>query len=428
MAVISTILTVGAIAAGVLYTGHNIGAHYTRQSSRKELDAQYNRFNEGLKNSPLNGYDAYEVLGKMWTEGVIDEKYYNKAIKTLEQYEDAMKHEGGWDTFSDAFKRGTINKATLNNLSDIYGKMADYDKDVSGYTSALLNMSGDDVKQSFRDSVPTIPNAPAPKYFETNIDPYQIDVEPAKIWTNQELADHHNINYDLNNYYDLIKQGTEANVALGEYQSAQLANAALQGNTASNVSYLDSIRQNKANAMAEGATLGARAANDLLASMNSINTFAENQATTAQNRYNAVDAYLQADAQAKLQANKYFTNLASSLWNDSASLYYSDTDMSSQGYKTNATLHGADRKLAGQNAELNGQMAGNYDSVNASINAARAGAQAQADEYAWVFDRFLGANKGNVALAIRDMDNYIFNRYTGYQSPYDYLLDNADDN
>lgn len=428
MAVISTILTVGAIAAGVLYTGHNTGAHFARQSSRKELDAQYKRFNEGLKTSPLNGYDAYEVLGKMWTEGVIDEKYYNKSIKTLEQYEDAMKHEGGWDNISDAFKRGTINKATLKNLSELYGKMADYDKDVSGYTSALLNMSGDDVKQSFKDSVPNIPNAPAPQYFETNIDPYQINVEPAKIWTNQELADHHNINYDLNNYYDLIKQGTEANVALGEYQSAQLANAALQDNTASNVSYLDSIRQSKANAMAEGATLGARAANDLLANMNSVNTFAENQATTAQNRYNAVDAYLQADAQAKLQANKYFTNLASSLWNDSASLYYSDTDMSSQGYKTNATLHNADRELAGQNAYLNGQMAGNYAAAQSAINASRSQSQAQADEYAWVFDRFLGANKGNVALAIRDMDNYLFNRYSGYQSPYDYLLDNADNN
>lgn len=428
MAVLTTALTVGAIAAGVLFTGHNIGAHYTREPSRKKLDSQYNRFNESLKKSPLNGYDAYEVLGKMWTEGVIDEKYYNKSIKTLKQYEDAMKHEGGWDNISDAFKRGTINKATLNNLSELYGKMAEYDKDVSSYTSALLNMSGEDVKQSFRNSVPNIPDAPAPQYFDTNIDPYQINVEPAKIWTNQELADHHNIDYDLNKYYDLIKQGTEANVNLGEYQSAQMANAALQGNTASNVSYLDSIRQNKANAMAEGATLGAQAAQDLLATMNNVNAFAENQATTAQNRYNAVDAYLQADAQAKLQANKYFTNLANSLWNDSASLYYSDTDMSSQGYKTNATIHNADRDLAGQNAYLNGQMAGNYAAAQSAINNAKAGAQAQADEYSWVFDRFLGANKGNVALAIRDMDNYLFNRYSGYKSPYDYLLDNANNN
>jgi hypothetical protein len=427
MAVLTTILTVGTIAAAVLGVGHGAGAHFTRKEPRKELDKQYDRFYANLNKSPLNDYDVYEVLGKMWLDGAIDEDYYNKAIKTLKQYEDAMEDEGGWDHVSDMFKKNTINKATLKELSGLYGKMADYNKDVANYTSALLNMSGEDVKNVFNESVPNIPNMPAPEYFDTNIDPFQIDVEPAKIWTNQELADHHNINYDLNNYYDLIKQGTEANVNLGKYQSAQMANAALQNNTASNVSYLDSIRQSKANAMAEGATLGARAANDLLANMTNLNTFAENQATVAQNRYNAVDAYLQADAQAKIQANNYFTKLASSLWNDSASLYYSDTDMSSQGYKTNATLHGADRNLAGKNAYLNGTMLGNYADAQAQVEAAASGAQAQADEYAWVFDRFLGANKGNVALAIRDMDNYLFNRYSGYKNPYDYLLDNADD-
>ena len=396
-----------------------------RKPHQEDLKNQYNNFYDNLSKSPLKDYDVYEVLGKMWTEGVIDEEYYNKSIKNLEKWENAMNTTGFWDGVTDIVRGGTIDKKTLNNLSELYKKMADYDKDVAGYTSALLDLSGDDVKNAFTSAVPNIPDAPAPQYFDTAITPYQIDVEPAKIWTNQELADHHNINYDLNNYYNLIKQGTEAGVNLGEYQSAQIANAALQDNTASNVTYLDSIRQNKANAMAEGATLGAKAANDLLANMNTLQTFSGNQATAAQNRYNAVDAYLQADAQAKLQANNYFTNLASSLWNDSASLYYADTDLSSQGYQTNATLHGADRNLAGQNAYLNGQMAGNYAATQAAINSAKSGAQAQADEYAWVFDRFLGANKGDVALAIRDMDNYIFNRYSGYQNPYDYLLDNA---
>ena len=399
-----------------------------RRGSKNNLEKQYNNFYNNLAQSPLKDYDVYEVVGKMYTEGVIDKEYYNKAIRNLKKYENAMHTESLGDGIGDIVRKGTINKKELDNLADLYSKMAEYDKDIAGYTGALLDLSGDDVKNAFSNAVPNIPDVPAPKYFETNIEPYQLDVEPAKIWTNQELADHHNINYDLNNYYDLIKQGTEANVNLGEYQSAQLANAALQDNTESNVSYLDSIRQNKANAMAEGATLGARAANDLLANMNSLQTFASNQATSAQNRYNAVDAYLQADAQAKLQANQYFTNLASSLWNDSASLYYSDTDMSSQGYRTNATLHGADRNLAGQNAYLNGQMAGNYAAAQAQVNAARASSKAQADEYAWVFDRFLGANKGNVALAIRDMDNYLFNRYTGFQNTYDYLLDDADKN
>lgn len=437
MAAITISITLASLAkligaAAVLKAGHEIGGEVAKgiSGATPSLKNNYQKFHNNLENSPLNKLDPYTILGKMKMENYIDADYYERAIKLLEKAEDVYDGDGKFNSFDDVadfFGRLSISNKDAKNLAELYGKMADYSEDISNYTSDLLGVTSDDIKQGFKDAVPNIPDTPAPSYFDTDIDPYQIDVEPAKIWTNQELADHHNIDYDLNNYYDLIKQGTEANVALGEYQSAQMANAALQDNTASNVSYLDSIRQSKANAMAEGATLGARAAQDLLANMNNLNTFAENQATVAQNRYNAVDAYLQADAQAKIQANNYFTKLASSLWNDSASLYYSDTDVSSQGYKTNATLHGADRNLAGKNAYLNGTMAGNYADAQAYVNAARASAQAVADEYAWVFDRFLGANNGDVVLASRDFDNYIFNRYTGYKSPYDYLLDNANE-
>ena len=175
--------------------------------------------------------------------------------------------------------------------------------------------------------------------------------------------------------------------------------------------------------MAEGATLGARAAQDLLATMNNVSAFAENQATTAQNKYNSFHAYLQAYAQAKLQANKYFTNLANSLWNDSASLYYSDTDMSSQGYKTNATLHNADRDLAGQNAYLNGQMAGNYADAQANINSSRA--SVDTNPYLWVFERRLGANGNNVPDAVNFTNNLIYEGYTGFDTIWEYLEANA---
>lgn len=413
--------------AGLTYGAVGLSVLKNKEAEIKDVQKSYDAFHKSLANSPLVDYDAYKVVENMYADSYIDEDQYKKAIKTLKKSEDMLDSKDwpnwNWDSIQDAHNLTYTDKKTLKETAELYNLMAGYDDVIAGYTGASSTLTAEGIGNAIRSNLPNIPAAPAPQFFETNIDPYQIDVEPAKIWTNQELADHHNIDYDLNKYYDLIKQGTEANVKLGEYQSDQLANAALQGNTASNVSYLDSIRQSKANAMAEGATLGARAAQDLLATMNNVNTFAENQATTAQNRYNAVDAYLQADAQAKLQANKYFTNLASSLWNDSASLYYSDTDISSQGYKTNATLHNADRDLAGQNAYLNGQMAGNYADAQANINSNRA--SVDTNPYLWVFERRLGANGNNVPDAVNFTNNLIYEGYTGFDTIWEYLEANA---
>lgn len=416
--------------AGLAYGAIGLGVLASKKAEINEVQKSYDEFHKSLENSPLVDYDAYKVVEHMYADGYIDEDRYKKAIKTLKKSEDMLDSKDwpnwNWDSIQDAHNLTYTDKQTLKETAELYDLMAGYDDVIASYTGASSKLTAEGIGNAIRDNLPNITDAPAPQYFDTNIDPYQIDVEPAKIWTNQELADHHNINYDLNNYYDLIKQGTEANVKLGEYQSAQLANAALQDNTKANVSYLDSIRQNKANAMAEGATLGARAAQDLLANMNSVNTFADNQATTAQNRFNAVDAYLQADAQAKLQANNYFTKLASSLWNDSASLYYSDTDMSSQGYKTNATLHNADRELAGQNAYLNGQMAGNYKEAQAAINSSRA--SMDTNPYLWVFERRLGANGNNIPDAVHFTNNLIYEGYTGFDTIWEYLEANANQN
>lgn len=416
--------------AGLAYGLVGLSVLKSKEAEITEVQKSYDAFHKSLEASPLVDYDAYKVVEHMYADGYIDEDKYKKAIKTLKKSEDMLDSKDwpnwNWDSIQDAHNLTYTDRQTLKETAELYNLMAGYDDVIAGYTGASSNMTAEGIKNAINNNLPNVGSVPTPDYFETNIEPYQIDVEPAKIWTNKELADHHNINYDLNNYYDLIKQGTEANVNLGEYQSAQLANAALKDNTKANVSYLDSIRQNKANAMAEGATLGAKAANDLLANIGALQTFSSNQASTAQNRYNAVDAYLQADAQAKLQANKYFTNLASSLWNDSASLYYADTDMSSQGYKTNATLHNADRDLAGQNAYLNGQMYGNYKEAQSAINASRS--TMETNPYLWVFERRLGANGNNVPDAVNFTNNLIYEGYTGFDTIWEYLEANANQN
>jgi hypothetical protein len=68
-------------------------------------------------------------------------------------------------------------------------------------------------------------------------------------------------------------------------------------------------------------------------------------------------------------------------------------------------------------------MYANYVQAAANINAANAGIKAQADEYAWVFDRFLGANNGDVPSAVKDFDQYIIGRYTGKNNYLEHILD-----
>ena len=84
-------------------------------------------------------------------------------------------------------------------------------------------------------------------------------------------------------------------------------------------------------------------------------------------------------------------------------------------------MYRADQELRGQRAYTNGQMAGAYAQAQAAVNAAKANVRGARDEYAWVFDRFLGANNGDVMKARQDMDEYIFSRYTGVPTLLEYV-------
>ena len=225
----------------------------------------------------------------------------------------------------------------------------------------------------------------------------------------------------MNTYYDLIKAGTSAAVDLANYTSAQQAHAANVDDTKQVTSYLDSIRNTKANAIAEGATLGARRANELLANVDSINNYATNQANVAQERFNTVDKKLLADAQANLTARSYFDQLAQTLSGHSNTLYANDTDRFGQDWLSNAEFYTADQNLRGQRAYANASMYANSLKANASINATRQAAMQEADEYKWVFDNYLRANDNNIPKTVMDTNNYIFGRYNG-QGIYDYIL------
>ena len=247
------------------------------------------------------------------------------------------------------------------------------------------------------------------------------DVKPTHLYTGQEMADLHNLNYDPNSYYDLVKQSTSAALDAAKFSSEQMNQASMISDARDQASYLDAMRNQQAQAITSGATEGARAAADLLSMQGRDSAYAQNQANVAGQRRQAIDDFILRDAAAKLTARQQFENLAKSLSTDAAGLYLNDADRWGQDWLTNAEMYTADQGVLGQRIYANMKMAGDYAAAQASVNAARSAAQNQADEYAFILDRFLDRNDGKIYPAVQDMNNYISGQYTGRPTRYDYL-------
>lgn len=394
----------------------------TGRKNKIQQDA-YNNYTQALNNSGLNdaNYDLSSVLLRLEQDNVISTKDYREYLELIKDTDATLKD--GMDN-AEFFKNTFRSKKDIEKAAELYNILAENIPEIKNATYETINALPEDIKDSFLKSNTPFAQVARPIYEDVDFANYQREVKPVKLWTGQELADLHNIDYNPNTYYDLIKAGTEAQVDLANYKSAQMNNASMVDDTAKRVSYLDAIRNNKAEAIANGATLGARAANELLSNVNSINEYATNQKAVADERFKTVDEPLLNDAQAKLTARSYFDQLAQTLSGHSMQLYQNDTDRFGQDWLSNAEFYTADQNLRGQRAYANASMLASQAQANATINAANAAMKAQSDEYAWVFDRFLGANKGNVDAAVNDMDQYLFNRYTGKVDYMGYLLDN----
>ena len=369
----------------------------------------YNNYKNALDSYGSADSNVKDVLTTLQTFGFISESDWSKASKAIEKY-DKNKKDGLQlsDLWADTF---TGNK-THQELTDVFNLIADklpafYDKNKTLQDNILSAMQG---------SVPSIADAPRPEYLDTDFAGHQLTVDPISIMTGQELADLHGINYNPDDYYNLIKQGTSADVDYAKYLSNQMNQASMVQDQSKVVSYLDSIRNSKAESLANGATAGAKAANELLANTSALNDYVAGQADVAQNRYANTNKALQADAQAAITARDYFNNLATSLGSNISSIYANDVDFQGQQLLSNAELYTADQNLRGNRAYANAQMEAAYAQSQAAINAARQSANNTADEYTWLFNTFQKANEGNTLQTILDMNSYITNRYTGFNN------------
>lgn len=399
------------------------------------------KYDKAIKNYGLEDYSIQDIVTELHNLGYITDAEYAKAADSFTGMLDSnntaygqymrditsgRKEYNVWDSLAATWGDSIIpngggltwhtralfgdDKEGQELLNKITANLDKIQGDPNNFYNYLSRISeGGDLAPSAN-----IAGVAAPNYMDTSFANYQREVDPVKLWTGQELADLHNIDYNPDNYYDLIKRGTVAEVDRANFESALMNEASMINDTANVTSYLDNIRNTKAEAISTGATAGAQAAAEVLSNKEAINNYAQNQAAVADARYGAVEKALLADANAKVSAREYFNNLANTLGQDILTLYANDTDRFGQDMLSNAEFYTADEALRGQRIRSNADMWAAQATANSAINASRVQADATTNEYAWVFNAMLNKHDGNFNNAKRDFQRYMNSRYTGY--------------
>ena len=411
-----------AIAGGAVAVRKGID----KVDSSSKAEGQYKKYEQLLKEYNLSDVPAESIITEMNDRGLIDYSDYEKLNSLIADSEKQYSKDGNY-SFSDFLYALAHKSSSHEGIADLYDNLANNISKI-GFATNIDDPDKfiEDLGNSLTATNPI--TVPAPSYLDTAFDNYQREIDPVKLWTGQELADLHDINYDPNYYYDLVKQGTSAEANRALYESAILNNQSLQDDVRSMASYLDSIRNSRSAAINSGITAGAQAVNDVLSNVSAFSDYATAQSETANNRLSAVNDALLSDAQAKLTARNYFDQLAQSLATDSAGLYANDTSRFGQDWLSNAEFYTADQELRGQRAYSNANMYGNYLNAQAKIRNTQANANAQNTEYAYVLKAAYEANKSKgysgqnaINRAILDTNQYIKNRYTGYNNLIDLL-------
>ena len=411
---IPLIIAAGAKMASILVPAI-IVTHQIKTDSKneKDIDAAKNRYEQVSKEYGLDSLDDKEIARDLYRQGKITEKEYEDIVKLVDEYDNS----GSW------WKRALMRTDNKDReiLTKYYNLLSD---EIPGLRETVYNTFTDLTEDERRAlfGTPTLEQLAEPQYMDVNFEGYQREVEPVKLWTGQELADLHNLNFDPTHYYDLIKAGTEADLAAARYTSEQLNNASMVDDTENVASYLDTIRNAKAEALSTGTTLGQRAANELLANQETLGAYTQNQAAVADARFQAVDEALLADASAKVTARGYFNQLAKSLAEDSMVLYDNDSTRFAQDMLSNAEFYRADQQLRGSRLLANANMYADWLQGNAQIAAYQKQLDNVGNEYMWLYENALRAT-GDPVRAKADVDDYITYRYTKYNTPHEMYAD-----
>lgn len=403
--------------------------------AEKMEKANANILYDTIRNNNLTGIDIEQLLTQAIAAGYIKAEDYqgtDRAIfgtdsngrKLAQRIADQIKKTyrietdgSGWQQFwQNVFHRSSTDKS----MAYTFDRLNEYIKDA--YTGLdynnLVNAFG-----SIPSGSDIVPGVSAPNYFNTDVDTTLRDVDPVKWWTSQELADLHGIDFNPDDYYELLKKGTSAEVLRALNEAGRIGNDARRQDTRQLASYLDSLRKEKSEAINTGLTAGARAANEILGNTENLTNYADTLLNTASKQVNATNnAFLQ-DANARITARDYWDTLAKSLANTGTTLYDNDSQRYAQDWLTNAELYRANQLYRGNAINENANMYAAYAQGQANVNAARAAVDGANNEFKQVWDVFYNdylnqfkgqANQQQLSMnrATSDFKDYFWHQYT----------------
>lgn len=363
---------------------------------------------------------------------------YNKARQKLMQHSKTTNTKEFEDYLRDASFLGYLNKDTHKNAMKAYSKLKSYDYDTGKLNNKereyLINMydqlyKGDDNfrneinkyyanltdadKMAFLDNViSSSASVPAPAYLDTSFDNYQREVAPLKLWTNKELADYMNIDFDFDNILKDYEKAAQAKVDYSTWLSDLAANNSEREDAYNQTSYLDAIRNVKSDAIIKGMSNGARAAAEVVANKEAIKNKVNEQQKAATQRFETMNDSLLERAQAAINTRDTYQSLAKDLGTNVDALYNNDVARRGQDLLTNANLYAADETLRSNRMAQNNLMAAMYNAASAQ---SKATANSKEDPL-WYFKNIsMPANDYDFGKAINDYIDLGYTQATGYQ-------------
>ena len=363
---------------------------------------------------------------------------YNKARQKLMQHSKTTNTKEFEDYLRDASYLGYLNGDTHKDAMKAYSKLKSYDYDVGKLRNkereSLINMydqlyKGDDNfrneinkyyanltdadKMAFLDNViSSSASVPAPAYLDTSFDNYQREVAPLKLWTNKELADYMNIDFDFDNILKDYEKAAQAKVDYSTWLSDLAANNSEREDAYNQTSYLDAIRNVKSDAIIKGMSNGARAAAEVVANKEAIKNKVDEQQKAATQRFETMNDSLLERAQAAINTRDTYQSLAKDLGTNVDALYNNDVARRGQDLLTNANLYAADETLRSNRMAQNNLMAAMYNAASAQ---SKATANSKEDPL-WYFKNIsMPANDYDFGKAVNDYIDLGYTQATGYQ-------------
>ena len=392
----------------------------------------------GLIGAGMVGTGAYLQTAKNSKYNPNGIPSYNKARQKLMQHSKTTNTKEFEDYLRDASFLGYLNGDTYKDAMKAYSKLKSYDYDTGELNNkereSLINMydqlyKGDDNfrneinkyyanltdadKMAFLDNViSSSASVPAPAYLDTSFDNYQREVAPLKLWTNKELADYMNIDFDFDNILKDYEKAAQAKVDYSTWLSDLAANNSEREDAYNQTSYLDAIRNVKSDAIIKGMSNGARAAAEVVANKEAIKNKVSEQQKAATQRFETMNDSLLERAQAAINTRDTYQSLAKDLGTNVDTLYNNDVARRGQDLLTNANLYAADETLRSNRMAQNNLMAAMYNAASAQSKAA---ANSKEDPL-WYFKNIsMPANDYDFGKAINDYIDLGYIQATGYQ-------------